>query len=115
MLSEIGGAFQKAIDAGAGLVRLLGNIGWGHDGWPTELDILEFEALVTVACKHFPCMVVCVYDVRQLSGRIMIHGAYETRPLTVCGNVLRENPHCVPLDDFLARIDRLRTDEEPAA
>ena len=115
MLSEIGGAFQSAIDAGAGLVRLLGNIGWGHEGWPTELDILEFEARVTVACKSFPCVVVCMYDVHQLSGRIMVHGAYETHPLTVCGNVLRENPHSVPIDDFLARLDRLKADEEPAA
>jgi hypothetical protein len=117
MLSEIGGAFQKAVDRGAGLVRLIGNIGWGHEGWPTELDILEFEARVTSACKNFPCVVVCMYDVRQLSGRIMVHGAYETHPLTVCGNVLRENPHSVPIDDFLARLDRLkaRADEEPAA
>jgi hypothetical protein len=59
--------------------------------------------------------VVCMYDVQQLSGRIMVHGAYETHPLTVCGNVLRENPHSVPIDDFLARLDRLRADEEPAA
>ena len=117
MLSEIGGAFQKAVDRGAGLVRLIGNIAWGHEGWPTELDILEFEARVTSACKNFPCVVVCMYDVRQLSGRIMVHGAYETHPLTVCGNVLRENPHSVPIDDFLARLDRLRAraDEEPAA
>ena len=115
MLAEIGGAFQKAIDAGAGLVRLLGNIGWGHEGWPTELDILEFESRVTAACRNFPCVVVCMYDVQQLSGRIMVHGAYETHPLTVCGNVLRENPHSVQIDEFLARLNRLRTDEEPAA
>ena len=30
-----------------------------------------------------------MYDVRQLSGRIMVHGANETHPLTVCGDVLR--------------------------
>lgn len=115
MLSEIGGVFQKAVDSGAGLVRLLGNIGWGHEGWPTELDILEFEARVTGACRNFPCVVVCMYDVQQLSGRIMVHGAYETHALTVCGNVLRENPHSVPIDDFLARLDRLKADEKPAA
>jgi hypothetical protein len=117
MLSEIGEAFQKAIDDGAGLVRLLGNIGWGHEGWPTELDILEFESRVTAACRSFPCVVVCMYDVGQLSGRIMVHGAYETHALTVCGNVLRENPYSVPIDDFLARLDRLKAheDEQPAA
>ncbi len=103
MLAEIGGAFQVAIDGGAPLIRLLGNIGWGHKDWPHELDILEFEAKVTESCKNFPCVVVCMYDVRELSGRIMVHGAYETHPLTVCGNVLRENPHCMPIETFLNR------------
>jgi DcmR-like sensory protein len=104
MLSEIGGAFQKAIDNGAHLVRLLGNIGWGHPDWPSELDILEFEARVTEACKSFPCVVVCMYDVAQLSGRVIVHGAYETHPLTFCGNVLRENPHHLPIGTFLAQV-----------
>lgn len=103
MLAEIGNAFRTAMDGGAPLIRLLGNIGWGHKGWPHELDILEFEAKVTEACKSFPCVVVCMYDVRELSGRIMVHGAYETHPLTVCGNVLRENPHCMPIETFLHR------------
>jgi len=114
MLAEIGGVFQKAIDAGAGLVRLLGNIGWGHEGWPTELDILEFEARVTLACRNFPCVVVCMYDVCQLSGRIMVHGAYETHPLTVCGNVLRENPHFVSIDSYISRVNTLKKNEEVA-
>ena len=104
MLSDLGREFQKAIDGGAPLIRLLGNIGWGHPDWPTELDILEFESRVTGACMAFPCVVVCMYDVARLSGRIMVHGAYETHPLTMCGNVLRENPHCVPIDTFLASL-----------
>ncbi len=104
MLSSLGREFQSAISRGAPLIRLLGNIGWGHPDWPTELDILEFEARVTGACMAFPCVVVCMYDVARLSGRIMVHGAYETHPLTMCGNVLRENPHCVPIDTFLASL-----------
>ncbi|HXM93111.1 MAG TPA: MEDS domain-containing protein [Candidatus Dormibacteraeota bacterium] len=103
MLSEIAEWFKQAVAAGAPLIRLLGNIGWGHPDWPGESDTLEFEARVTAACKTFPCIVLCMYDVSQLSGRI-IHGAYETHPLTICGNVLRENPHCVPIDTFLTGL-----------
>ncbi len=110
MLSEIGAIFQKAIDGGASMVRLLGNIGWGHEGWPNELDILEFESKVTAACKHFPCVVVCMYDIAHLSGRIMVHGAYETHPLTFCGNVLRENPHCLPIETFLDGVRKAKSD-----
>lgn len=30
-----------------------------------------------------------------------MHGAYETHPLTICRNVLRENPFHVPAQEFL--------------
>jgi DcmR-like sensory protein len=106
MLTEIGDTFQRARASGAPLIRLLGNIGWGHADWPEENEILEFEARVTAACRDFRCAVVCMYDVRKLSGRIMVRGAYETHPLTFCGNVLRENPHHVPIEDFLRDLKR---------
>jgi hypothetical protein len=31
-------------------------------------------------------------------------GAYETHPLTFCGNVLRENPFYVGVDEYLERM-----------
>ena len=103
MLSSIGDAFAHALTHGATLIRLLGNIGWGHAGWPHESDILAFEAKVTGAAKRFPSVVVCMYDVASLSGRVMVHGALETHPLTFCGNVIRQNNHYVDIDEFLAR------------
>lgn len=103
MLGEIGATFTRLMASGAPLIRLLGNIGWGHSGWPGEEDILEFEAKVTGAAKMFPCVVVCMYDVRSLSGRVMIHGAMETHPITVCGNVMRHNPYYVEVDQFLSK------------
>jgi len=103
MLAEIGATFQKMIDGGAKLIRLLGNIGWGKEGWPVETDILQFEAKVTGAAKSFPCIVVCMYDVHSLSGRIIVDGALATHPITFCGNVMRHNPYHIPLDDFLKK------------
>lgn len=105
-LAAIGAAFQKMIDHGAQLVRLLGNIGWGRAGWPSEDEILRFEAQVTQAAMDFPCIVVCMYDMKGLSGRIMIHGALETHPLTFCGNVMRQNPYYVPIEQFLGRKEK---------
>ena len=104
LLSNIRATFTKAIKSGAKMIRLLGNIGWGRDGWPNENDILEFEARVTNAAKAFPCVVVCMYDVRALPGHVMVHGAFETHPLTFCGNVMRQNTHYVPVDQFLTRL-----------
>jgi hypothetical protein len=104
MLGNIGETFQTAVDHGSGCIRLLGNIGWSKPGWPDDLDILAFEAKVTGAAKQFPCVVMCMYDVASLSGSIMVHGAYETHPLTFCGNVLRENPHYVGVDEYLESL-----------
>ncbi len=106
MLNEIGSVFQGAIARGASLIRLLGNIGWGRPDWPVEHDILAFEANVTGAAKEFPCVVVCMYDVRALPSPVIIHGAFETHPLTICGNILRENPYYRRVDEFIASLPR---------
>ena len=104
MLGNIGATFERAVEHGSSCIRLLGNIGWSKPGWPDDLDILEFEAKVTGAAKAFPCVVMCMYDVASLSGTVMVHGAYETHPLTFCGNVLRENPFYIGVDEFLGRL-----------
>jgi len=107
MLGSIGDKFQEALTSGSKCIRLLGNIGWSKPGWPNDLDILAFEAKVTGAAKQFPCVVMCMYDVAHLSGTVMVHGAYETHPLTFCGNVLRENPHYVQVDQFLLQLEEM--------
>lgn len=106
MLANIGTTFAAALDRGAELIRLLGNIGWGRANWPNEKDILAFEAKVTGAAKAFPSVIVCMYDVNSLSGNIIVHGAYETHPLTFCRNVMRENPYYVAFDDFISSLPK---------
>jgi hypothetical protein len=105
-LSKLGDLFQKAVDDGAQVIRLLGNIGWGKKGWPEEDDILHFEHKVTSAAKSFPAVVVCMYDVNTLSGRVIVQGGMATHPITVCGNVMRVNTHHQP--DFDLFSERVR-------
>ncbi|MBC7909142.1 MAG: MEDS domain-containing protein [Pyrinomonadaceae bacterium] len=101
MLANIGASFTGALERGAKLIRLLGNIGWGRPNWPLEKDILAFEARVTGAAKLFPSIIVCMYDVGSLSGNVVVHGAYETHPLTFRRNVLRQNTHYVEFKEFM--------------
>ncbi len=103
MLSEIGATFQSAVKGGAKLIRLLGNIGWGHPDWPVENDILQFEAQVTEACRMFPCVVVCMYDVKTLTGRVAIRAGMQSHPLTMCGGGVEENRHFVPAAQYVTR------------
>lgn len=109
MLSEIGATFQNAVDRGARLIRLLGNIGWGHPDWPIQDDILQFESQVTNACRNFPCVVVCMYDVKSLTGLAAIKGGLQTHPLTMSGGGVEDNPHFVPAAQYLARYLKRET------
>lgn len=103
-LQAIGATFQAALDAGAKMIRLLGNIGWNRPQWPGEADIMAFEAKVTGAARAFPCVVICMYDVRALPGNIIVRGGLETHPVTIRGNVVRVNPWHVPPEEFLQRL-----------
>ncbi|HEX6627898.1 MAG TPA: MEDS domain-containing protein [Gemmatimonadaceae bacterium] len=107
MLADIGNTFQRAVDQGSKCIRLLGNIGWARSGWPADVDILSFEAKVTSAAKEFPCVVMCMYDVASLSGGVMMHGAFETHPVTISRNILRENPYYVRVEDFLNSLEEM--------
>lgn len=104
-LRKIGATFQRAVDGGAPLIRLLGNIGWHRPKWPNEADILAFEAKVTAAAKAFPCVVICMYDVKALSGKVIMRGGIETHPLTIRGNLVRENPLYVTVEEFLKKLE----------
>ena len=105
MLEDIAAAFGRALDAGAPLLRLLGNIGWGRPNWPADDAILEFEARVTVAAKSLPAIIVCMYDVAALPGRILLKGGFETHPLTYHDDQLEQNPHHIPTDRYPALLE----------
>ncbi len=107
MLEEIGRTFAEALDGGASMVRLLGNIGWTREGWPDEHGCLVFEAKVTGAAADLPVVVMCMYDVGGLSGPVVLHGAFETHPLTFHGNLVRENPCFTPIEEFLPRLEQV--------
>jgi hypothetical protein len=104
MLTRIGGDFQRAIERGASAIRLLGNIGWGRAGWPADDDILRFEARVTSAARKFPCVIICMYDIASLPGRIVLRGAFQTHPLTLSEDCVHSNPHYVEEERFITRL-----------
>ncbi len=114
-LANIGATFQKALDSGAPLIRLLGNIGWNRPKWPNELDLLTFESKVTTAARQFPCVVICMYDIRALAGHIVMRGGLECHPVTIRGNVTRINPHYLAVEEFLENLreEDVRLSEEP--
>jgi hypothetical protein len=104
ILREIGDRVRIAVDRGVPMVRVLGNLGWEHPGWPAEGDILRLEARVTGAVWNLPSVVMCSYDVRGLSGRSLLLGGLECHPLTLRRGELRRNEHHVPAEQFLETL-----------
>lgn len=93
-LAEIGAVLQAAVRAGASAIRFLGNLGMGRDPLPAgEADVHELESKASSLISNFPCVIVCMYDVRTLSGSIIVRAGLETHGLTVCHEGLCENPY----------------------
>jgi len=82
------------------MVRVLGNLGWEHPGWPAEGDILRLEARVTDAVRNLPSVVMCAYGVRGLSSRSLLLGGLECYPLTLRRGALGETSTLSPPSSF---------------
>jgi hypothetical protein len=96
-LSDIGDVLHAAMHAGSKAVRFLGNLGLGRDPLPAgENDVLELENRVDALITGFPCVVVCMYDVRTLPGRMILKGGLEQHRLAVCAEGVQENPYYAP-------------------
>lgn len=105
LLGGIGAALGTLKERGVRLIRFMGFIGWGHDGWPNVKELLAFEATVNEAAASFPAIVACTYNVSALPGQILMMGGIATHPLTVVGGVACENPHYLPTKEYLAQME----------
>jgi MEDS: MEthanogen/methylotroph, DcmR Sensory domain/Putative zinc-finger len=104
VLSKVEEIFTGALRRGFSAIRYLGNLGWGYPGCPEQDEVLELEARVTGLAEQFPCVVVCMYDVNTLPGRMVLKGGFETHPFTLCTHGVLENPLYVPESEFLAGL-----------
>ena len=110
-LANIGRTMDTLMERRPTLIRFLGFIGWGEAGWPSQDDLLRFEATVNEAVAGYPTIAICTYNANRLPGPLLIFGGIETHPLTIIGDSVCENPHYVPPRDYLARPGAPWTDE----
>lgn len=93
-LSDISDVADACLRTGATAVRFLGNLGMGRDPLPAgEDDVLELETKVSEMISRIPCVVVCMYDVRTVSGRLIMKGGLQTHRLAVCSEGVHVNPY----------------------
>jgi len=94
-LASIDAAFSKAVGKGAMAIRYLGNLGMGQAPLPGRGadEVVELESGATMLADHYPCVIVCMYDINTVSGRLVLDGGFGTHPLAVCRGALRQNPY----------------------
>jgi len=100
-LSDIADTVRASVSAGATAVRFLGNLGMGQAALPAgEDDVVDLECRVSNVIQGLPCVIVCMYDVKTLSGRLILNGGLKTHRLAVGSEGIRENPYYQPRPDF---------------
>lgn len=89
-------------------VRLVGQMGWVFASPPGIEQLVAYEASVNEVLNRGKTPTVCVYDVRRLSGSMMMD-LLRAHPLAVVNGVLHENPFYTPAEQMLRDIQRRRT------
>ncbi|HTV55159.1 MAG TPA: MEDS domain-containing protein [Terriglobia bacterium] len=94
-LANIEAAFSTAVRNGAKAIRYLGNLGTGQAPLPGRGadEVVELETGATGLALRYPCVMVCMYDVNTVSGRLLLNAGFATHPLTVWQDALRQNPY----------------------
>jgi hypothetical protein len=82
-------------------VRTSGVMDWATRGHAGTEDLMEYESRVNFLVPSFDCTLLCVYDVNESSGRMMME-ILSTHPYIIHNRRVRENPY------YGAPIDRLR-------
>jgi hypothetical protein len=99
-LAKIEAAFAAAVRKGAPAIRYLGNLGMGQAPLPGRGadEVIELENGATLLGRRYPCVIVCMYDVNTVSGRLLLNAGFGTHDLAVWGT-LKENAYSVPYEE----------------
>ncbi len=81
LVAGIAARLDEAIAAGHTVIRFLGFIGWGLPDWPSDRDLLDFEARVNDVVTSYPAVIICTYAIPALAGPTLIYGGLQTHPL----------------------------------
>jgi hypothetical protein len=108
MMAALEEMIQSHAATGRPSMRLVGQMGWVFSSPPGIEQLVAYEASVNEVLNRGRTPTVCVYDVRQLNGSIMMD-LLRAHPLTVMNGVLHENPFYTPAEEMLRDIQRRRT------
>lgn len=107
MMAALDEMIREHAATGRPPMRLVGQMGWMFSSPPGIEQLVAYEASVNEVLNRGKTPTVCVYDVRRLSGSMMMD-LLRAHPLTVMNGVLHENPFYTPADEMLQDLRRRR-------
>ena len=108
MMAALEELIRDTAASGQPPVRLVGQMGWVFTSPPGIEQLVAYEASVNEVLNRGKTPTVCVYDVRRLTGSMMMD-LLRAHPLTVVNGILHENPFYTPADEMLRDIQQRRT------
>jgi hypothetical protein len=103
--------WEKRIDAaqrlGFSAVRGFCEMDWALAALRRTEELLEYEAHLNFLALKLINPVVCVYDVNNVSGR-MVMDILSTHPKVILGGRLQENPHFESPQAYLRQLEERR-------
>jgi AcrR family transcriptional regulator len=88
-------------DDGFPFVRIVGEMCWALRDVPGVDELVPYEAQVNRFAIRYPQVLLCLYDLDQFSGDIIL-GVLKTHPKVLAGGSVVANPHYIPPDQLLA-------------
>ena len=107
MMESLDQLLREHAATGKPPMRLVGQMGWVFSNPPGIEQLVAYEATVNEVLNRGKTPTVCVYDVRRLSGSMMMD-LLRAHPLTVMNGVLHENPFYTPAEEMLRDLQRRR-------
>jgi len=100
-LANIEAAFAAAVSKGATAIRYLGNLGMGQAPLPGKGadEVVELENGATLLGRRYPCVIVCMYDINTVSGRLVLNAGFGAHDLVVWARAVKQNTYAAPCQE----------------
>jgi hypothetical protein len=86
-------------------MHLVGQMEWVFSSPPGIEQLVAYEASVNEVLNRGKTPTICVYDVRRLTGSMMMD-LLRAHPLTVMNGILHENPFYTPAEQMLRDLEQ---------
>lgn len=93
MLANIDAAFAAVVRKGATVIRCLGTFGKGEAPGRGAYEQIELENGATALARQYPCVFVCMFDINEMSGWLVLNAGFGSHLLVVSKDALRQSPY----------------------